>query len=292
MTLRRREVHGRQFGTGFQKSAKVTASLKEPLSSSSKAIALLFGTAVLLGVIALFVPPIAQPLAYHHFADQRGWLGIANFGDVVSNLPFAIFGLWGLYFLFSLTPAERSRRFADSREQWPYAVVFLGLVLTAVGSSYYHLAPDNARLVWDRLPITVDFTAMVAAVICERVSVKAGLWLLPAFLALGIVSVLQWNWSEIHGHGDLRFYAAVQIYSGLVLLLALLLPPSYTRGRDFGVIVAFYVLAKILETADPQVFALGHIVSGHTLKHLAAAMAGYWILRMLMKREILSARSA
>jgi hypothetical protein len=94
--------------------------------------------------------------------------------------------------------------------------------------------------------------------------------------------------SELHAHGDLRFYAAVQVYAVMVLLIALLSPPKYTRGSGFAIVVAFYVLAKILETADRQVFALGHIVSGHTLKHLAAAAGGYWILRMLKKRELIS----
>jgi hypothetical protein len=56
--------------------------------------------------------------------------------------------------------------------------------------------------------------------------------------------------------------------------------------------VGFYVLAKILETGDRQIFALtGHTVSGHTLKHLAAAMAGYWMLRMLRRREPLTTAS-
>ena len=161
----------------------------------------------------------------------------------------------------------------------------IGVLLTAFGSSYYHLAPDNARLVWDRLPMTIVFMSMVAAVIMERVSVPAGLWLLPLLLAIGAGSVVQWHLSEVHGHGDLRFYAAVQIYSAAVLLLALLMPARYTRSSDFAVIAAFYLLAKILETANRQIFEVGHIVSGHTLKHLAAAAAGYWILRMLQRRR-------
>ena len=163
--------------------------------------------------------------------------------------------------------------------------MFAGLLLTAFGSAYYHLDPGNARLVWDRLPIMIVFMALVDAVIAERVSVNVGLWLLPALLAIGVGSVLQWRDSELHGHGDLRFYAAVQVYAIVVLLLALLLPPKYTCGSDFAVVVGLYVLAKILETADRQIFAVGHIVSGHTLKHLAAATASYWVLRMLQKRE-------
>jgi hypothetical protein len=131
----------------------------------------------------------------------------------------------------------------------------------------------------------IVFMALLAAVIAERVSIGAGLWLFPVLQAAGIGSVLLWRASELHGHGDLRFYAAVQVYSILVLLLVLLFPAKYTRGKDFAVVVGFYVLAKILEETDRQVFALGHIVSGHTLKHLAAAAAGYWVLRMLTKRE-------
>jgi len=105
------------------------------------------------------------------------------------------------------------------------------------------------------------------------------------FEIVGVASVLYWRSSELRGHGDLRFYAAVQVYVILILLLALLLPPKYTRGSDFAIIVGFYALAKIFEAADHQIFSLGHIVSGHSLKHLAAAAAGYWILRMIKKRD-------
>ncbi len=242
---------------------------------------LLIFVAVAIAFVALLFPPIAQPLSYHNFADHRGWLGIPNFGDVVSNLPFAIVGVWGLIIL--LRP--NAVKFSDPRKRWLYIVMFAGLILTAFGSAYYHLAPDNARLVWDRIPIMIVFMALLSAVIAERVSVVAGLALFPILQAAGIGSVLLWRASELRGHGDLRFYASVQIYSILVLLLILLLPAKYTRGYDFAVVVGFYVLAKILEETDKQVFALGHIVSGHTLKHLAAAAASYWILRMLQKRN-------
>jgi hypothetical protein len=255
------------------------------LLSRSKAIALLLVTAAIIAAVALYLPPTPQPLSYHHFADQRAWLGIPNFGDVASNLPFAIVGIWGLIFILRIPRQALSEHFVDSRERWPYILVFVGLLLTAFGSSYYHLAPDNARLVWDRLPMTIVFMSMVAAVIMERISVRAGLWLLPLLLSIGAGSVVQWHLSEMRGHGDLRFYAAVQIYSAVVLLLALFMPAKYTRNSDFAVIAVFYLLAKILETANRQIFEVGHIVSGHTLKHLAAAGAGYWILRMLQRRR-------
>jgi hypothetical protein len=117
---------------------------------------------------------------------------------------------------------------------------------------------------------------------------KLGLWLLPVLIAIGVGSVIQWHLLEQRGAGDLRFYAAVQLYALLALLAALLLPPRYTRGSDLRVVASFYVLAKILEAADRQIFTLGNLLSGHTLKHLAAAAAGIWVLRMLRKRRPIS----
>lgn len=241
---------------------------------------LLVSIAMAVAFIAFLFPPIPQPLSYHNFADHRAWLSIPNFGDVISNVPFAIIGIWGLSFLF----APRGKDFADPRERWLYISMFAALILTAVGSAYYHLAPDNARLVWDRVPIMMVFMALLAAIIAERVNATAGAWLFPVLEVIGVASVLTWRAGELRGHGDLRFYAAVQVYAVLILLLTLFLPPKYTRGSDFAVVVGFYAAAKVLEESDRQVFALGHIVSGHTLKHLAAAAASYWILRMLQKR--------
>ena len=230
-----------------------------------------------IALVAIVSPRTAQPLSYHNFADRRAWLGIPNFADVASNLAFAIFGVWGLWFLARLSPEEASARFIDARERWFYLVVFFGMILTATGSAYYHWAPDNERLVWDRMPMTVVFMSLVAAMIAERISVRCALWLWPALLAMGALSVFQWHWSEQAGRGDLRFYAAVQAYAVLVLLLMLFLPPRYTRSSDLGVVVALYVVAKLLETFDKRGFALGHVVSGHTLKHIAAGFAGFWV---------------
>ena len=246
-------------------------------------------TAVVAGVASLS-PRTPQPLSYHSFADQCTWLGIPNFGDVASNIAFAIFGLWGLWFLARLSRGETAARFVDLRERWFYLAVFFGMFLTAAGSSYYHWSPDNERLVWDRLPMTIVFMSLVAAMIAERISLRAALWLWPVLLAVGILSVLQWHLSEQAGRGDLRFYAAVQVYAVLVLLLVLFLPARYTRSADLGVVVGCYVLAKLLETFDKQVFAQGHVVSGHTLKHIAAGFAGLWILRMLDRRRPLDPR--
>jgi hypothetical protein len=246
---------------------------------------LLLVLTALVALVFFLLPRIPQPQAYHLFADRRCLLGIPNFGDVVSNLPFALIGVWGLAFLLRSTSNRMTGCFLDQRERWPYLFVFAGLLLTALGSSYYHLDPNNARLVWDRLPMTIAFMSMVAAVVVERISIRLGLWLLPILLLVGLGSVLQWYRSEMLGAGDLRFYAAVQAYSALALLLALIFPRRYTRGYDLGIVVGLYALAKALELLDKPIFAALHVVSGHTLKHLVAASAGYCILRMVQKRR-------
>ena len=253
--------------------------------SNKTSVCLLLLLTVTVVLAFSLLPRIPQPQAYHLFADQRSLFGIPNFDDVVSNVPFAVIGIWGLWFLLSSNSDRRAMCLLDSRERWPYVMLFIGLLLTAFGSSYYHLSPSNARLVWDRLPMTIAFMAMVAAIIAERISIRVGLWLLPILLLVGMGSVLQWYTSETRGVGDLRLYAAVQTYSALVLLLALAFPKRYIRTSDLAVVVGFYTLAKVLESLDKPIFAVGHIVSGHTLKHLAAAAAGYWILRMLQRRQ-------
>jgi hypothetical protein len=271
--------------------ARLALSHGVRLISRRASLGILIALAVVIAIACSLIPRIPQPLSYHQFADHRSFLGITNFGDVASNLPFALVGIWGLAFLFRNDSADSNRHFIDPLERWPYFFVFFGLVLTAFGSSYYHLAPDNARLVWDRLPMTITFMGLVAAIITERISVRLGLYLLPALLLIGMGSVVQWHWSEVHGVGDLRFYASVQAYSTVVVLLAFLFPRRYTRTSDLWLVVGFYVLAKLLETFDRPIFAVLQVVSGHTLKHLAAAAAGYRILRMLERREPVSATS-
>lgn len=248
---------------------------------------------LLIVVVALVLPRIPQPQSYHQFADQRTFFGVPNFDDVVSNVPFAIVGVWGLVWLAGLRGGRYSEHFVDRRERLPWVVFFVGVLLTAFGSSYYHLNPNNSTLVWDRVPMTISFMSLVAALIAERISMRVGLLLLPLLLVVGIGSVYQWYWTELRGVGDLRFYAAVQVYAVVFVLVMMCFPSRYTYGSALLWVAGFYVLAKLLETFDRQIFALtGNVVSGHTLKHLAAATASYWVLRMLMKRRSVVTQTA
>jgi hypothetical protein len=169
--------------------------------------------------------------------------------------------------------------------------LFLSVAMACVGSIYYHLAPDNDRLVWDRLPIAIGVMALLAATLSERVSLKAGTRLLPVLIAIGAGSVMHWYGSEQRGAGNLNFYIVVQFYSMLVIiLLGIFFPSRYTRGADIHMALALYGCAKLAEAGDREIYDLGQVVSGHTVKHLLAALAIYWILRMLTKRGPLPER--
>lgn len=246
--------------------------------------------ATIAGMLAL--PPIPQTQDYHRFADQRTFLGIPNFLNVASNAAFLLVGAGGLFFLCRRPGSGSGVAFADSSERWPYGIFFLGVTLTGLGSAYYHLAPDNARLVWDRAPMSVAFMSILAALISERISVKAGRLLLFPLVALGIGSVLYWDLTELGGQGDLRPYVIVQFYPMVAIpLIMLLFPSRYTRSADLFGAALGYGVAKAFEASDAKVFALGQIVSGHTLKHLTAALATYLILRMLRHRRPLPSKA-
>jgi hypothetical protein len=236
--------------------------------------------AALASAIAVFArAPIAQDLAYHRFADQRGLLGIPNCFDVLSNVPFAMAGVYGLLMVFRHIPSNDWIR-------WPYATLFAGAALTAFGSGYYHLAPDNGRLVWDRLPMTIGFMGLLAAVLGERVSLTLGRLALVPLLVVGGGSVGYWHWTELRQAGDLRPYALVQFGSLLIVLLALILyRPRYTGSGWFYAGIGAYALAKGFELADGQIFAAGQVVSGHSLKHLAAAVGIGCVAVMLAGRK-------
>ena len=240
------------------------------------------GFSALCLALALLLPSMPQPPGYHDFADRRAIFGITNFLDVASNAGFLLAGLAGLAVVL-----RRRAAFEFSAERWPYAVFFLGVVLTAAGSAYYHLAPDNPRLFWDRLPMTVAFMALICAQIVDRVHVRAGLLLLVPALLLGAASVIYWRATEIAGSGNVLPYGVLQGYAGVILLvIAVLYPSRYTRGADIYWALVAYAASKLFEALDDALLAAGGLISGHSLKHLAAAVAGFVLCRMLWLRTL------
>jgi hypothetical protein len=234
-----------------------------------------FAAVAVGGAIASFLlAPLRQPQSYHQFADGRTLARIPNCLNVVSNVGFLAVGLLGLWYL------AVSDRFIEPRERTAYVVFFLGVCATCFGSSYYHWAPRDATLAWDRLPMTLAFMSLLSAMISERISVNLGARLLWPLVAAGALSVAWWRWT-----GNLWPYMAAQYFTiFLIACLVLGFPPSYTRSGDLLIVTGFYVLAKVAELLDGWIYSLTGRISGHTLKHLIAAGAVYWLLRMLRKR--------
>ena len=226
----------------------------------------------LVAILVAMLPRLPQPLAYHDFADQRAFAGIPNFLDVVSNLAILLAGATGM------------RHWARSTVAW--RVFFVAAAGIGCGSAWYHWAPDNARLLWDRLPMALAFGALVAAVIGDRISARGGPLLLAPLMFGAAASVVLWYGSELAGAGDLRPYLFVQGGAALAVALVLLLfAARHTHGGAVAVALGCYALAMICgEILDARIYAGTGAVSGHTIKHLLAGAAIGQLARMIRLR--------
>ena len=234
----------------------------------------------LIAVVAVFqLPPIGQPPAFHLFADGRTILGIRNFWNVCSNLPFLVIAIYGF-----ITLGKRKNPLATNLI---YSTLFLGVALTAFGSGYYHSNPNSHTLVWDRMPLTIIFISFTCAIIADFINERLGLYLLGPLVLTGVGSVLWWDYTQTAGHGDLRLYMLVQYYPMVAIPLILWLYYRPSLKPMIGPIVwvvVWYVIAKLFERWDLPIYkTLG--ISGHTLKHLAAA-ASTWYFIEVYKRSI------
>ena len=240
--------------------------------------ALIAGLALASFGAMLFVPPVPQDPTFHDFSDQRPLFGIPHLFNIASNLPFLLVGLAGLAYVFSSAGA---RSFREKWERGPYAVLFAGVTLVFFGSTYYHWNPTSATLFWDRLPLAILFATFLSITVIERIHARAGAALLAPLVAAGVASLVFWRAAD-----DLRFYVLIQgLAMALAPLMVVLFPPRYTRGRDLLPVAGIYAAAQACALYDAELFALGGFLSGHTLKHLLAAVAAWRMLAMLRARR-------
>ena len=252
-----------------------------PRIAGSRAAWLLVIAAALALALGLH-GPIPQWAGYHAFADARSWFGLPNAANVLSNLPFALIGLWGL------RAHARSRSAAVNRRAW--WCFSAALVCTAAGSALYHWAPGNALLVCDRLPIAWACAALTCALLSERVDARwAAAPVLASAFVVGSVAVAWWWIGERQGPGDLRAYLYVQFLPMLLVPAALwlklpTLDEHALRNTTWWAALGLYAAAKLMELGDSAVFDALGVTSGHTLKHLLAAAAALYLLRGSVRR--------
>lgn len=241
----------------------------------------LLGTIIVVLIGAMFAPPIPQDAAYHQFADQREIWGIPNFWNVISNAPFFFLGLIGIGVVqhWKMPGGLPEIRIG-------YLTFFVGVVGVALGSSYYHLNPSNETLFWDRLPMTIAFMAFCSVVVGEYLSIELGPRLLWPLVCIGFLSVVYWAYTEGLGKGDLRPYAVVQFLPGLLIPMVLLMFKSaFANNNYIWAMLGSYVLAKVAEALDAEVFDLFGFLSGHSIKHFIASFGGILLCLALIYRK-------
>lgn len=240
--------------------------------------------ALALTIAFALLPALPQDPAYHQFADDRSWLGIPNSADVTSNVAILAAALWGLMHVYAADSS--GRMFRTAGEHRMATIWFAALVLTAFGSAWYHLAPDNMRLFWDRLPLALAFTTLPALLIAERIPLtRSGHLMLVLWVLTGPASVLWWQFGEIAGQGDLRSYFLLHAFMFVLPPVLIALSTPYTHNRLYVVAYLLFVLAMAGDRLDRPIFDLtGGLVSGHTLKHLLTAIAVGSLARMFAIR--------
>lgn len=226
------------------------------------------GIVGLLFIAMAAAPSVPQWPGYHDFAADRDYFGVPNFWNVVSNLAFICVACLGRHVL---------------REGSIEGRIFIaGVLLTGLGSAYYHWQPDNARLFWDRLPMTIAFGAVAAALVGQRINPGWGAKILWPMVALGALSAVYWRWTENAGKGNLVPYGVVQFGTvALAFVVQVMFPRTGREQKFMWCAFAFYALAKALEMADRQIAATLEGIGGHPLKHVAAGGACYFLFRAL-----------
>ncbi len=255
--------------------------IMSPEKKETLGFALLISSALIVLGAVLIREPISQDLTYHAFADRRKIAAMPNFWNVISNIPFIIAGFIGVY---KLKPPLKLN--VINKISHAYLLLFAGTFFVGFGSGYYHLAPDNLTLVWDRLPMTIAFMALFSIIISEFISLRTGIALLLPLIISGVISVIYWHIGEMNHQGDLRFYALVQFYPILAIPIILLCyHSSCTHVQAYWWMLLTYIIAKACEYFDTEIYTILGFISGHSLKHIFAALGIFVLLYFYQKRS-------
>ncbi|MES2965492.1 MAG: hypothetical protein V4760_16545 [Bdellovibrionota bacterium] len=248
-------------------NAKALALLASPYTYPIRAIA---SIALMVALVLLSITPLlvlGEEATFMHFADHRMMFGLKNAADVLSNFGFLIAGALGL----RAVGARHGTKRDDRTLHYLGFVVFGSVLATAFGSPYFHLNPNHESLLWDRLPMAIGFAGLVSLLIADRISARAGRWSFAALAGFALWSISMWQVFEFSTP-----YSALQAGSLVaVVLIAWLHPKGRLENRFIWLASAGYLVAKLFEVSDAPLYELTGFVSGHSLKHVMAALAIY-----------------
>ncbi len=222
----------------------------------------------IVAVIGLFISPaIKQDELYHNFSDSNTILGIPNFWNVISNLPYVLFGLIGL----------------RNKQTLQYIIFFISISFVGFGSAYYHLNPNSDTLVWDRLPMTLAFMSLISIIISEFINDDLGKKTIIPLLIVGVSSVIYWVLCN-----DLKFYALIQFYPMIAIpIILIVFKNRHSLTYGYWILLICYLIAKICEHFDYEIHNTISLISGHTIKHIVSAL-GIFILDLTYKRRVVT----
>jgi len=233
---------------------------------------LLFAIAIIGIIIVFSMQPIAQDIKYHNFTDSYSLFSIPNFYNVISNIGFITLGLYGFLKVLS----------TNNKNCLIYFLT-IGIILTGLGSGYYHWNPNNITLIFDRLPMVIVFMTFFTFIISNYITSKNYKTYFSLFLSTGIISILYWSYTESIDTGDLRLYALVQFLPMLLIPVIILLYKNKNNNSYYIFpVLGLYILAKLCEHFDEFIYYfLKESISGHSIKHLFAAVAAYYIYKWM-----------
>ena len=247
------------------------------LSAKGTPAILAFTSFLVTLLLFVCIKPIAQDPEYHQFADHKMLLGIPCCWNVISNLGFVLVGVYGFRVLTKYT----------IHSLFSY-MLFVGIILTGLGSAYYHYHPSNSTLVWDRIPMTIVFTSFFAQLYAWYFSGRTAMFIWIISIVTGIFSVFYWQYTEYIHRGDLRLYALIQYLP--MMLIAIILTRHYHQNnflfKPLLYILLLYIVAKLFEHFDQNIYHAGNFISGHSLKHVAAATATYFMVVIVRKHAL------
>lgn len=247
------------------------------VSHSSRKFIFLFSPIAIISLILWPKLPTQDRPDYFDFVDTASLLGfIPNWQNVLSNIPFLFIGIVGIQWI---------RRNENSlKKNFNLAGIYfsVALLLTAFGSSYFHWEPNPQTLFWDRLPMALGFGALCSLITIDRLFPNLPTSIVNIICLLSLLTVINWG----YGNHDLRLYLILQFVGGFyVLLVTVCTKSNILKNQTVFVSLGFYILAKILEVYDKQIFHMIIVSSGHALKHLSAAISAYLILNPWNKKS-------